>query len=168
MYLQSATNGDASHSTPPPASPSPPISPMAPRGVRGPDAGVPPIHPSVPASSGVPPPPQIDPAVALEKLTNSRLGVDLPEHIIAHDEHVQRLLDDAKIAWGVMYEIARGICQNRWTWADVGRKVEALKGLNQDVGWRVAGIILDKEVRGGDLAIWWVYFFTYLSLCFLF
>ncbi|KAF8079235.1 RNA dependent RNA polymerase-domain-containing protein [Lyophyllum atratum] len=91
---------------------------------------------------------------ALEDFLSGPLGVDLTPSIIAHNAEVQSLLDKADIAWGVQYEIARGISREYWTWADVKPKVEKLRGLNQDVAYKVSSIMLDQPQKLSDLAIW--------------
>lgn len=66
--------------------------------------------------------------------------------IIAHDTDVQKLFDGLHIAWGVQYEIARGITDGRWTWEDVtADKLEKLKGpKNAQQAYRVPAVILGK------------------------
>lgn len=66
---------------------------------------------------------------------------------VAHHTEVQKLFDGLKIAWGVQYEIARGVSEGRWTWGDVTRqKLAQLTGTNADSGPRVAAVMFpDKE-----------------------
>ena len=72
--------------------------------------------------------------------------VDDRSTIIAHDFDVQKLFDGLHIAWGVQYEIARGITDGRWTWKDVtADKLEKLKGQkNVEQAYRVPAVILGK------------------------
>ncbi|GJE86474.1 RNA dependent RNA polymerase [Phanerochaete sordida] len=48
---------------------------------------------------------------------------------IAHDSGVQKLLDKEHIPWAVQYELARGVSNDHWKWADVTQeRVKALAG----------------------------------------
>ncbi|KAF8059093.1 hypothetical protein FPV67DRAFT_1718870, partial [Lyophyllum atratum] len=67
----------------------------------------------------------------------------------------RHLLDTADIAWGVQYKITRSISRKYWTWADVKSKVEKLRGLNQNVAYKVFSIMLDQPQKLLDLAIWY-------------
>lgn len=69
--------------------------------------------------------------------------------IIAHDQHVQSLMDKYRIAKGVQLEIARGITQNTWRWTDVTEKrIQQLVGSHKENIGKVAGV-LGKSDPGG-------------------
>ncbi|KAJ6501107.1 RNA dependent RNA polymerase-domain-containing protein [Mycena vitilis] len=57
-------------------------------------------------------------------------GQDLEPFVICHSTRVQPELDGLEIARGVQWELCRGILSADWTWDDVGRKVNKLKGSN--------------------------------------
>ena len=64
-------------------------------------------------------------------------------HIIAHDRRAQDLMDTCGISWGTQYEIARGVCNDQWTWNDITlEKLQQLKGTNQDAARRVSSIFM--------------------------
>ena len=63
---------------------------------------------------------------------------------IAHNRHVQEAMDIRQLSWGVQFEIARGVSQGIWQWADVTPiKLDHLKGTNAEAASRVRGVILD-------------------------
>lgn len=83
--------------------------------------------------------------------------LQLQAHIIAHCPEVQQLLDSRNIAWGVQYEIARGVSCGSWTWKDVTLdKVQSLQGTNVEAATMVANVMLGQPPRShsADLAIW--------------
>jgi hypothetical protein len=56
----------------------------------------------------------------------------LPVEIIANCD--SSLLDKANIAFGVQYELARGVQMKRWSWADLtASRVGLLKGTHAEV-----------------------------------
>ncbi|KAG5340191.1 hypothetical protein C0989_002655 [Termitomyces sp. Mn162] len=89
------------------------------------------------------PTPPDDDAV-LKNFFASSLGQDLDPYIIAHDKEIVDLMDNNKISWGVQYEIARGVTQGNWSWADVKAKIPQLHGSNSETAWKVRSIILDR------------------------
>ncbi|KAH0591428.1 hypothetical protein H2248_001505 [Termitomyces sp. 'cryptogamus'] len=89
------------------------------------------------------PTPPDDDAV-LKNFFASPLGQDLDPYIIAHDKEIVDLMDNNKISWGVQYEIARGVTQGNWSWADVKAKIPQLHGSNSETAWKVRSIILDR------------------------
>ncbi|KAG5718247.1 putative RNA-dependent RNA polymerase SHL2 [Termitomyces sp. T112] len=89
-----------------------------------------------------PTPPDGD--AVLKNFLASPLGQDLDPRIIAHDKEIVGLMDRNKISWGVQYEIARGVTEGNWTWADVKAKIPRLHGSNSETAWKVRSIILDK------------------------
>ncbi|KZT02230.1 uncharacterized protein LAESUDRAFT_662372 [Laetiporus sulphureus 93-53] len=67
--------------------------------------------------------------------------------IIAHSKEVQKMMDSMQIAWGVQYEIARGICHGYWTWDDVtSSKLNSLRGSNVMAAPRVARVMLGHNL----------------------
>ena len=53
-------------------------------------------------------------------------------------------MDIRQLSWGVQFEIARGVSQGIWQWADVTPiKLDHLKGTNAEAASRVRGVILD-------------------------
>ncbi|KAI0684677.1 RNA dependent RNA polymerase-domain-containing protein [Cytidiella melzeri] len=65
---------------------------------------------------------------------------------IAHNIGKQYLMDHMKIAWGTQYEIARGVCDGRWTWQDVTvHKLHQLIGDNQDAAHRVSSVFINTS-----------------------
>ncbi|CAL1694877.1 unnamed protein product [Somion occarium] len=74
----------------------------------------------------------------------SQLGT----YVIAHDDLVQSQMDRHKLAWGVQYEIARGVSNRRWTWKEVTLdKIRQLQGDNTKA-CEVPAIILGKQFTG--------------------
>ncbi|KAI0673977.1 RNA dependent RNA polymerase-domain-containing protein [Trametes maxima] len=54
-------------------------------------------------------------------------------HIIAHSASVQRLFDELNVAWGVQYELARGVSRGWWTWDDITHSyAKDLAGVSKD------------------------------------
>jgi hypothetical protein len=71
---------------------------------------------------------------------------------IAHDDLVQRLIESRQLAWGVQWEIARGITDGHWTWEDVTpEKLDKLRGTNTEAAWKVDGIIREKQHSAATL-----------------
>lgn len=71
--------------------------------------------------------------------------IELALQVIAHDDAVQREMDRRKISWGVQFEIARGITQNKWTWQQVTTtKLDKLKGCSAVSAPLVANVMLDE------------------------
>ncbi len=82
-------------------------------------------------------------------VNRARTEGDPEFHIIAHNEHVQRLMDQYHLAWGTQYEIARGVCEGRWKWEDVTEDlVKELDGSNQQSAGRVSTIIRGDQDIG--------------------
>ncbi|KAL6307807.1 RNA dependent RNA polymerase-domain-containing protein [Sparassis latifolia] len=62
--------------------------------------------------------------------------------IVAHSRAIQKILDDKRIAWGVQYELARGVSQGLWSWDDVTEsKLEILQGPNRTAAPLVAQVM---------------------------
>lgn len=97
--------------------------------------------------------------------SRSDFGGELNPFIIAHDASVQAFFDAHKLAWGTIYEVARGVSKNAWLWSSVTRdKVEQLRGANVDAAHRVVAVMQGREApRGPAAELWWVTFS--LRLC---
>ncbi|THH18623.1 hypothetical protein EW146_g2394 [Bondarzewia mesenterica] len=92
--------------------------------------------------------------------------LQLDVRLIAHSDAVQREMDARKIAWGVQFEIARGVSCGDWKWEQVTTtKLDHLKGCNADAAPLVRRLLLDQPTSGnsgsmtasGDLALWQEY-----------
>ncbi|KAG9313859.1 RNA dependent RNA polymerase-domain-containing protein [Chiua virens] len=71
----------------------------------------------------------------------------------AHDKLAQSLLDANSLAWGTIYEIARGVTKGQWTWSEVTReKIDQLRGTNAQAANKVAAIILHGREPPRDAA----------------
>jgi hypothetical protein len=77
-------------------------------------------------------------------------------HIIAHSKQHQVEMDNRRLAWGVQYEIARGITRKAWNWEDVSvQKLAQLQGKNSDAAWKVAGVMLGYVPKhSSDTNLW--------------
>lgn len=80
-----------------------------------------------------------DAEVELTQLTENVRVIDLGQKIepfvIAHDRDAVIRMNAWNIAWGVQYEIARGVSQKLWTWDDVtDERLEMLQGSSLDMG----------------------------------
>lgn len=85
-------------------------------------------------------------------------GVDLATQIIAHDYETQRILDDNKIAWGVQYELARGVAAGLWDWETTRTSVHKLKGTNAEVVFKVERIMKKQNIsQPADVHIWYCF-----------
>ncbi|KAG0704371.1 RNA dependent RNA polymerase-domain-containing protein [Suillus ampliporus] len=74
-----------------------------------------------------------------------QFGVQLDIVHIAHCERTQILLDQQQIAWGTVYELARGVTRGMWTFEDMTEhRLRKLKGSNAEAAWKVAAVIEDK------------------------
>lgn len=113
----------------------------------------------VPSLSSPPPSPGAlpQPAKRLHATTNAphkspqdsrpEFGADLDPFFIAHNATAQRLFDENHLAWGTVYEIARGITKGQWTWAAVtGEKIDQLRGTNARAAHQVAAVMQCREV----------------------
>ncbi|KAI0082129.1 hypothetical protein K474DRAFT_1655468 [Panus rudis PR-1116 ss-1] len=70
-------------------------------------------------------------------------------HSIAHNPQIQTLMDNANLAWGTQYEIARGVSDGRWKWEDVTvDKINRLKGTNVEAAFKVEAVIKGREPKG--------------------
>ncbi|KAK7695210.1 hypothetical protein QCA50_002400 [Cerrena zonata] len=65
--------------------------------------------------------------------------------VIAHDKDVQKEMDRHQLPWGVQYEIARGVSDRRWKWADVTwDKIRMLRSDSNVTASRVPAVMLGK------------------------
>jgi len=76
-----------------------------------------------------------------------KFGANLDPFFIAHDAAAQYHLDENHLAWGTVYEIARGITKGQWTWAAVTReRIEQLRGNNARAAHQVTAVMQGREV----------------------
>jgi hypothetical protein len=72
-------------------------------------------------------------------------GVKLNMVKVAHSEKVQIILDQLQLAWGTVYELARGVTRGMWTFEDMTEhRLCKLKGSNAEAAWKVAAVMKDK------------------------
>ncbi|KAJ3538183.1 hypothetical protein NM688_g6556 [Phlebia brevispora] len=77
--------------------------------------------------------------------------------IIASDRRVQALMDKHQLAWGVQYEIARGVANERWSWEHVTEEVvRKLKGTNKESACRVAYALTGKNSQTVPSSNLWI------------
>ncbi|KAL1749286.1 RNA dependent RNA polymerase-domain-containing protein [Schizophyllum fasciatum] len=86
------------------------------------------------------PPRSVPPGVQpLSTLFGGRLARDLNPVLIAHDPAAQALLDTLDVPWGAQYELARGVLNEDWAWADVIReRLRELRGSDRACNERCA------------------------------
>jgi hypothetical protein len=87
------------------------------------------------------------------------LGTDLCPILISHDEKAQQRMDELGLAWGVQYELARGVTLEKWTWGTVLRildeKPMELKGRNAQAAFKVRAVMMDREIpHGANILLW--------------
>ncbi|KAF8910164.1 RNA dependent RNA polymerase-domain-containing protein [Gymnopilus junonius] len=93
----------------------------------------------------------------ISQFARSQFGADLEPDLIAHDDETQRLMDSLMIEWGTQYELARGVSQDTWTWADVRAHLQQLKGKNVDSASKVQIIMRGKHTASSsatDIYLW--------------
>ncbi|KAG2122046.1 RNA dependent RNA polymerase-domain-containing protein [Suillus cothurnatus] len=72
-------------------------------------------------------------------------GVQLNAVHIAHCKRTQIVLDQQQLAWGTIYELARGVTRGMWTFEDMTEyRLRQLKGSNAQAAWKVAAVIRDE------------------------
>jgi hypothetical protein len=72
-------------------------------------------------------------------------GVQLDIVRIAHCERAQIVLDQQQLAWGTIYELARGVTRGMWTFEDMTEhRLRKLKGSNVQAAWKVAAVMKDE------------------------
>ena len=105
------------------------------------------------------------PQTVLE-FASSPFGTDLEEMIIAHSENLQKLLDDNEIAWGVQYELARGVSAGLWEWDQIKDRVHRLKGTNAQAAVKVERIMKSRDSSGpSDVRLWYVFVCNVCASC---
>ncbi|KXN85003.1 putative RNA-dependent RNA polymerase SHL2 [Leucoagaricus sp. SymC.cos] len=90
---------------------------------------------------------------------HGNLGTGLEPVLISHCPKTQWQMDDLGLAWGVQYELARGVTLKRWTWDDVydvlHAKPEALTGLNAKAAFKVSAVMQGRDVsRVVNVMLW--------------
>lgn len=90
----------------------------------------------------------------------------LTRRTICHSARAQKLMERLKISWGVQFELARGVLEEKWTWDHVLTKLERLQGPNVEAAPRVPTIMLESMGGGSaarravskvtNLDLWWV------------
>lgn len=80
--------------------------------------------------------------------------------LIAHSPEAQHLMDQLGIAWGVQYEIARGVSRGWWSWSDVTLpNLEKLRGQSKDAALKVPQVLSHSPsvaISQPDLQLWCV------------
>jgi len=90
------------------------------------------------------------------QFSQSPFGVDLGAIVIAHNEEAQKILDDNELAWGVQYELARGVSAGLWEWEAIGASVHRLKGTNVEAAFKVERIMKSRDTsQPADSRIWY-------------
>ncbi|KAG2141030.1 RNA dependent RNA polymerase-domain-containing protein [Suillus clintonianus] len=118
----------------------------------------------------LPPPPAVKrkfapttPTVNLPQVGKNRkhcspeFGVELNIKHIAHCEKAQVVLDRHELAWGTIFELARGVTRNMWTFEDMTEhRLQKLKGSNAQSAWKVAAVMKDKvpSAIGAPSELW--------------
>ncbi|KAH7911585.1 RNA dependent RNA polymerase-domain-containing protein [Hygrophoropsis aurantiaca] len=73
-------------------------------------------------------------------------GSALAPVIICHSTEIQSHIDAKKIAWGTVYELARGVSKGLWSWNDVTpARLDQLKGTNAETARKVPSIIASRS-----------------------
>ncbi len=90
------------------------------------------------------------------EFASSPFGTDLQATIIAHSDDLQQLLDDNRIAWGVQYELARGVSAGLWEWDQVKDRLQTLKGTNFEAAFKVEKIMKNRDSSmPSDYKLWY-------------
>jgi hypothetical protein len=88
------------------------------------------------------------------------LSCALQPHAIAYDHQAQQIMDELSLAWGVQYELARGVTSEFWTWKDVREilfhKPTELQGSNSEAAPLVSSVMRRGNVRDTNAALWFV------------
>lgn len=120
------------------------------------------IH-DLPGQSSLPSSPSALPQPAkrfqMDPHAHEDFGHSLDPFFIAYDASVQPHLDGCDLAWGTIYEIARGVTNGLWAWPSVTReKLEQLRGTNAQAAHQVAAVIRGHEVpRAPAEELWYVF-----------
>ncbi|KAG1813878.1 RNA dependent RNA polymerase-domain-containing protein [Suillus subaureus] len=89
-----------------------------------------------------------------------KFGVELNIVHIAHCEKAQEVLDRHKLAWGTIFELARGVTRGMWTFQDMTEhRLQKLQGSNAQSAWKVATVMADKvpSAIGASSELWLEY-----------
>jgi RNA-dependent RNA polymerase len=79
------------------------------------------------------------------KHRSPEFGVELDIVYIAHCENAQALFDKHELAWGTVFELARGVTRGMWKFQDMTEpRLQQLKGTNTQSAWKVATVMADK------------------------
>ncbi|KAG2153597.1 RNA dependent RNA polymerase-domain-containing protein [Suillus bovinus] len=95
-----------------------------------------------------------------QKRRSPEFGVELDIVYIAHCEKAQIVLDRYKLAWGTIFELARGVTRGIWTFQDMTEhRLRKLEGSNAQSAWKVATVMADKEpsAMGAPSELWLEY-----------
>jgi len=100
------------------------------------------------------------------EFASSPFGTDLQGTIIAHSDDLQKLLDDNQIAWGVQYELARGVSAGLWDWDKIKDRVHELKGTNREAAFKVERIMKSRDSsRPSDDKLWYAVICNVCASC---
>ncbi|KAG2107049.1 RNA dependent RNA polymerase-domain-containing protein [Suillus discolor] len=94
------------------------------------------------------------------KRRSPEFGVELDVAHIAHCEEAQVVLDRHELAWGTIFELARGVTRGMWTFQDMTEhRLRKLKGSNAQSAWKVTTVMADKEppAMGTPSELWLEY-----------
>ncbi|KAG0706616.1 RNA dependent RNA polymerase-domain-containing protein [Suillus ampliporus] len=94
------------------------------------------------------------------KRSSPEFGVQLDIAHIAHCDKAQTVLDRHQLAWGTIYELARGVTRGMWTFEDMTEhRLHKLKGSNTEAAWKVTAIMKDKvpSAMGAPSELWLEY-----------
>jgi hypothetical protein len=81
-----------------------------------------------------------------KKCSPPEFGVKLNIVHIAHSDKAQMALERHKLAWGTLYELARGVTRGLWTFEDMtDDRLGKLNGSNADAAWKVAAVMKNKD-----------------------
>ncbi|KAG1886291.1 RNA dependent RNA polymerase-domain-containing protein [Suillus subluteus] len=95
-----------------------------------------------------------------QKPSSSKLSAELNIVHIAHCEKTQGVLDRHKLAWGTIFELARGVTRGMWTFQDMTEhRLQKLEGSNAQSAWKVATVMADKvpSATGAPSELWLEY-----------
>ncbi|KAG2045920.1 hypothetical protein BDR06DRAFT_977863 [Suillus hirtellus] len=80
------------------------------------------------------------------KSRSLEFGVKLNIVDISHCQKAQPVLDRHEVAWGTIFEQARGITHGMWTFqAMTEHRLRKLEGTNAQSAWKVVTVMADKE-----------------------
>lgn len=106
---------------------------------------------------------------SISRFARSQIGVNLEVGFIAHDDGTQTLMDSLMIEWGTQYELARGVSQGTWTWAEVRARLQQLKGKNVDAAFKVRSIMHNNKTMpksASDIYLWYACLSFHLNFSF--